>query len=63
MEQNTAHKMQETADLITFTEEILNGKLHFLWSEKNVMKIHDVAKISLAIWETFLDENDCNYRS
>ena len=30
MEQNTAHKMQETADLITFTEEILNGKLHFL---------------------------------
>ena len=23
---------QETADLVTFTEEILNGKLHFLWS-------------------------------
>ena len=23
---------QETADLITFTEEILNGKLHFLCS-------------------------------
>ena len=22
---------QETADLFTFTEEILNGKLHFLW--------------------------------
>ena len=21
---------QETADLVTFTEEILNGKLHFL---------------------------------
>ena len=30
MEQNTAQKMQETPDLITFTEEILNGKLHFL---------------------------------
>ena len=24
---------QETADLATFTEEILNGKLHFLCSE------------------------------
>ena len=25
---------QETADLVTFTEEILNGKLHFLCSEQ-----------------------------
>ena len=25
---------QETVDLVTFTEEILNGKLHFLCSEK-----------------------------
>ena len=24
---------QETADLVTFTEEILDGKLHFLCSE------------------------------
>ena len=24
---------QETADLVTCTEENLNGKLHFLWSE------------------------------
>ena len=24
--------LQETADLVTFTEEILNGKLHFLYS-------------------------------
>ena len=24
---------QESADLVTFTEEILNGKLHFLCSE------------------------------
>ena len=23
---------QETADLVTFTEEVLNGKLHFLCS-------------------------------
>ena len=26
---------QETADLVTFTEEILNGKLHLLCSESN----------------------------
>ena len=26
---------QETADLVTFTEEILNEKLHFLCSESN----------------------------
>ena len=25
-------KLQEAADLVTFTEEILNGKLHFLCS-------------------------------
>ena len=27
---------QETADLVTFTEEIFNGKLHFLCSERRV---------------------------
>ena len=33
MIKNTAQKMEtETADLVTFTEEILNGKLHFLCS-------------------------------
>ena len=26
---------QETTDFVTFTEEILNGKLHFLFSESN----------------------------
>ena len=29
--------LQETADLVTFTEEILNRKLHFLYSEKSVL--------------------------
>ena len=24
---------QKTADLVTFTEEILNGKIHFLYNE------------------------------
>ena len=33
------HKKQETADLVTFTEEILNGKLHFLCSESSKNKI------------------------
>ena len=28
---------RETANLVTFTEEILNGKLHFLWSEKIII--------------------------
>ena len=28
---------QETDDMVTFTEEILNGKLHFLCSEFLVM--------------------------
>ena len=27
--------LQETAELATFTEEIVNGKLHFLCSESN----------------------------
>ena len=26
---------QETVDLVTFTEEICNGKLHFLCSDKS----------------------------
>ena len=28
---------QETADLVTFTEEILSGKLHFLCSETKLL--------------------------
>ena len=28
---------QETADLVTFTEEILNGKLHFLSSDASLL--------------------------
>ena len=35
----TAQKIpQETADLVTFTEEILNGKLHFLRSASSEIK-------------------------
>ena len=35
----------ETADLVTFTEEILNGKLHFLctvWSTKGMKYIYEI---------------------
>ena len=32
---------QETADLVTFTEEILNGKLHFLCSVVNTLFYYD----------------------
>ena len=31
--------LQEAADLVTFTEEILNGKLHFLCSVSYVCNI------------------------
>ena len=31
---------QETADLVTFTKEILNGKLHFLCSVKRIYQQH-----------------------
>ena len=30
---------QETADFVTFTEEILNGKFHFLRSVSLIMKV------------------------
>ena len=32
---------QETADLVTLTEEILNGKIHFLCSERYWFKLID----------------------
>ena len=31
--------LQETADLVTFTEEILNGKLHFLCRENTFAQL------------------------
>ena len=33
---HTPQKMKETADLVTFTEEILNVKLHFLCNVRRV---------------------------
>ena len=45
-------KLQESADLVTFTEEILNGKLHFLCNGQcyfatNVLKLY---VMRCAIW-------------
>ena len=37
-------KFQKTADLVTFTEEILNGKLHFLCSVKNITLMKTILK-------------------
>ena len=39
---------QETADLVSFTEQILNGKLHFLCSDRygtGVIKLTNKAKV------------------
>ena len=36
---------QETADLVTFTEEILNGKLNFLSSDACETVVKDSRKI------------------
>ena len=36
---------QKTADLVTFAEEILNGKLHFLRSVNNKEKGFDLEKL------------------
>ena len=35
---------QFSVELVTFTEEVLNGKLHFLCSESRNKEQHDVTK-------------------
>ena len=39
---------QDTADLVLFTQGILNGKLHFLWSEV-LNRLNKCANISLSL--------------
>ena len=46
---------QETADLVTFTKEILNGKLYFLCSGRSD---RDLSEASHAGWEVLA--RDCN---
>ena len=38
-------RKQETADLVTFTQEILNGKLHFLCSDMLYLGLIPAKKI------------------
>ena len=35
-----------TADLVTFTEEIFNGKLHFLFSESTSKLLDSIVELS-----------------
>ena len=46
---------QETADLITFTEEILNGKLYFLCSETATTTRYHYRGISFDYRKCFFD--------
>ena len=54
--------LQETADLLTFTEEILNGKLNFLSSVKP-KKIHlkNLKACKWYIFKTMLDVHDGSF--
>ena len=36
---------QETANLVSFTEEILNGKPHFLYSAMDVFEDHMIKRL------------------
>ena len=40
----------ETADLVTFTEEILNGKLHFLCNVSNQVIHNEDIEDNIQIW-------------
>ena len=41
---------QKTADFVTFTEEILNGKLHFLCSDYYLCKSSFATKASITLF-------------
>ena len=50
---------QFSADLVTFTEEILNGKLHFLCSFLYVLLGHSgLQTIGILLFVTSLDQVD-----
>ena len=44
-------KLRKTADLVTFTEEICNGKLHFLFSDTSA--IYFVSNLDFRFVESF----------
>ena len=43
---------QETTDLGTFTEEVLNAKVHFLCSERAQRKIFEIRIQQKTYWKT-----------
>ena len=43
--------IKKTADFITFTEEILNGKLHFLCSAETALHRCSQEKVSVVIYK------------
>ena len=53
---------QETADLVTFTEEILNGKLHFLCSERFLASVFFLIvifqKFANSVFQTIAEGSD-----
>ena len=53
------HYPQETADLVTFTEEILNGKLHFLCNVSyHVVLSILILKDLLKTWKSTIQEQN-----
>ena len=40
---------QFPADLVTFTEEILNGKLHFLCSDREIFLGEKILQVIMAV--------------
>ena len=48
-------KSAVSADLVTFTEEILNGKLHFLCSVRNLSNIYGKAFLAKYLLAFFVD--------
>ena len=48
-------KSAVSADLVTFTEEILNGKLHFLCSVRNLSNIYGKAFLAKYLLGFFVD--------
>ena len=48
---------QESANLVTFTEEILNGKLHFLYSVVSNKKLHGLLCLNFKVLKKF--EENC----
>ena len=43
---------QETADLVTFTEEIVDGKLHFLCSASHELALfHDICPANIYLFK------------